>query len=110
MYNRCSLPRIVAKDVQEEVNLGDSDEVAGEDPEHVVPEPMVSKKEARLARMRDLENYGQEKSNEVVDDVTEDDEVDQDVLSEGDDETIQCLVELQDGDEEDVVRQKVQGV
>ena len=96
MYNRCSLPRIVAKDSVEEVTLGDTEENAEES--DVVPEtdgqtgPPLTKRETRLACMKDMENWGSKK----VDNDDDDDEtvVDTDILSDDDEETVQCLIEL----------------
>ena len=64
MFNRCSLPRIVVQDVPEETTLGDSEGEKDVQPE---PEaaPVMSKKQARLSNMRDLENWGMRQADEM---------------------------------------------
>ena len=100
MYNRCSLPRIIAKDVQEEETLGDSEDVVQPDLELVENEPVMSKKDKRLSRMRDLDNWGQEILDVVDDNEVYETEVDLETLSEGDEELIQWLTEIQHENEE----------
>ena len=59
VYNRSTLPRIVAQDVREEVNLGD---MVGNAvyviPEVVEPERKLTKKQLRLERYKDCLNWG----------------------------------------------------
>ena len=91
MYNRCSLPRIVAKDTVEEATLGDSENKDDDEarPEQEPVLPTMSKKSARLASLRDSDNWGQ-----VDTEVEEDAELDLDILDEDDEEVIECLIDL----------------
>ena len=88
MYNRCSLPRIVAKDTVEEATLGDSENMDDEArPEQEPTLPTMSKRSARLASLRDNENWGQVE-------VEADHELDLDILDDEDEEIIECLIDL----------------
>ena len=100
VYNRSSLPRIVAMDSIEESTLGDTsknENTEGLEVKELEPEPIQrTKKAMRLERMKDKRNWGEQ--TEETENVRM---IDMSILSEGDEDLILCLDVLQDDDDED---------
>ena len=96
MYNRCSLPRIVAKEAVDETTLGDmTDEVVAilrkdKEPEMVV----MTRRMQRIESLKDKKNWGWN-----VIDVEEDGIVDLSILNANDEELIKCLIDILEEDD-----------